>query len=45
MATVNNGSNAQEINQQIRGLSYVPEEILAFPGSSITPALSPTLVS
>ena len=36
MATVNNGPNAQEINQQIRGLDYVPEEILAFPGSSVT---------
>ena len=36
MATVNNGPNAQQINQQIRGLRYVPEEILAFPGSSIT---------
>ena len=36
MATVNNGPNAQEINQQIGALSYVPEEILAFPGSSIT---------
>ena len=36
MATVNNGPNAQQINQQIRALRYVPEEILAFPGSSIT---------
>lgn len=41
MATVNNGPNAQKINQQIGAPDYLPEEILAFPGSSI----SPTLVS
>lgn len=36
MANVNNGPNAQEINRQIGALNYRPEEILAFPGSSIT---------
>lgn len=36
MATVNKGPNAQKINRQIGALEYVPEEILAFSGSSIT---------
>ena len=36
MATINSGPNAQKINQQIGALDYRPEEILAFPGSSIS---------
>lgn len=36
MVIVNNGPNTQEISQKIRGLKYVPEEILTFFGSSIT---------
>lgn len=36
MAAINTGPNAKKINEQIRALNYVPEEILAFPGSTIT---------
>ncbi len=36
MATINSGPNAQEINRRIGALDYRPEEVLAFPGESIS---------
>lgn len=35
MASVNTGTNGVEINKEIRGLDYRPEEILAFSGDKI----------